>query len=237
MRATYILIGLAAFVSAADQSWETKPSHEWTKGDARQILADSPWARSVNASLTALETEAQRRLGGNMGLPHGIGFDGIADDRTRSDLPNALIDLVKPSRVTVTAGHVLRVLLRWESALPIRVAEMKAGEFELPTSEESGYRIAVYGIPAARVKGDPKSLGEPLKKLAVLRREGKKDATPMNVEVFQPEDGLAIVYLFSPAAEISRGDGKIEFRAQIGRIAITQAFDVKKMIFEGILQI
>jgi hypothetical protein len=36
--------------------------------------------------------------------------------------------------------------------------------------DNDGYSIAVYGIPGEYFKGDPKSLGDPLKKEAVLKR-------------------------------------------------------------------
>jgi len=65
----------------------------------------------------------------------------------------------------------------------VTLAELKAGEIDPPTLEGNGYKIAVYGIPATNTKGDPKSLGDPLKKNAVLRRDGKKDVKPLRVEV------------------------------------------------------
>src|ERR1035441_6472576 len=49
----------------------------------------------------------------------------------------------------------LTLRLRWESALPVRLAELKSHEIEPPTLEGDGYRIAVYGIPGAGFKGEP----------------------------------------------------------------------------------
>ena len=45
--------------------------------------------------------------------------------------------------------------LRWESALPIREAELKARETNAPAVDEDHYAIAVYGIPEhlAKAKG------------------------------------------------------------------------------------
>jgi hypothetical protein len=40
--------------------------------------------------------------------------------------------------------------------------------------EGDGYSIAVYGVPGGDFKGDPERLGEPLKNLAALKREGEK---------------------------------------------------------------
>jgi len=127
--------------------------------------------------------------------------------------------------------------LRWETALPVRLAELKSHELELPTLEGDGYRIAVYGVPGGVFKGDPKQLGEPLKKDAVLRRDGKKDVKPISAEVFQREDGLAIVYLFPLSAEITKKDLRIEFEARIGRVIVVQAFDLADMEFQGKIEL
>jgi hypothetical protein len=70
--------------------------------------------------------------------------------------------------------------LRWESALPVRLAELKSHEVEPLTMDGDGYRIAVYGIPRADVKGDPKELGKPLRNLAVLKRGSKRDVKPVS---------------------------------------------------------
>jgi hypothetical protein len=103
--------------------------------------------------------------------------------------------------------------------------------------EGDGYRIAVYGVPGSGFKGDPKQLGAPLKNLAALKREGKKDVKPIRVEVFQREDGIVVAYLFPLSAEISRKDQRIQFEAQIGRIVLAQEFVLSDMEFMGQLEL
>ena len=127
--------------------------------------------------------------------------------------------------------------MRWESALPVRLAEFKSHEIEPPTLEGDGYRIAVYGIPRADIKGEPEELGKPLKSLAALKREGKKDVRPVSVEVFQRDDGMVVVYLFPLSAEISKKDGQLQFVAQIGRIVVDQIFELSEMEFLGKLEL
>ncbi len=103
--------------------------------------------------------------------------------------------------------------------------------------QDDGYSIAVYGIPGGDFKGDPTKLGEPLKSLAALKREGKKDVRPIAVEVFLRENGVVVVYLFPLSAEIARKDGRIRFEAQIGRIVVAQDFDLLEMEFVGKLEL
>ena len=195
---------------AADPVWMTKPAADWTEEDASQVLARSPWARQVKATITRRLTEDELREGGQMGQPRGLGNEGV-DPK----------------------GNWPTLSLRWESSLPIRLAELKARDFDPPTLEGDGYGIAVYGIPGTHFSGDPEKLGAPLKAMAVLKREGKKDARPASVEVFQRENDVVVVYLFPLSTEIVKNDGTIRFEAQIGRIVVAHTFDLTEMNFQG----
>jgi hypothetical protein len=215
---------------AGDPSWKGKPIADWTEEDAQQVLTDSPWAKTVKANISRLQTEDERRAGGNMGQDHGVGFDGIDG---KGAIAKARANAFRAPGNTRPESQAVTLQLRWESALPIRAAELKANVIEPPTLAGEGYSLAVYRVPGANFKADPKTLGAPLKKTAVLRRDGKKDVTPSSVEVFQREDGLVVVYLFPLIAEINSRDGRIEFHAQIGRLALTQYFDAGEMQFQG----
>jgi hypothetical protein len=224
----------ALVLMASDASWRDKPIPGWTAQDAQQILTDSPWAKTTIANISRMQTEFERREGGNMGQATGVGYDGV-DQRTKKQQAAHFFG----SRVdgTPNASRPFTVQIRWESALPIRAAELKAGVLEPPTLAGDGYSIAVYGVPGGYFKDDPQKLGEPLKNEASLRREGKDDVKPSRVEVFQREDGLVVVYLFPLSAELTKKDGLIEFSARIGRLGVVQYFDAAEMQFQGKLLI
>jgi hypothetical protein len=231
-----ILCSVAALM-AADASWKTKPIANWTEDDARQILSNSPWAKVTVAGLSRIETEDERRAGGNMGQPHGVGYDGINNGKV--PLPNLQsIYGGRGGNVHRTGNATfVKVTLVWESAMPVRAAELKAHDIEPPTLAEEGYSIAVYGVPFAEVKGDPKKAGEPMKGLATLKREGKKDVKPSSVEVFQRENDVVVVYTFPPSAEITWKDLRVDFVAQIGRLNVAQFFSPEEMIFNSKLEL
>jgi len=94
------------------------------------------------------------------------------------------------------------------------------------TLPENGYWLAVYGVPSAHFDSNPKAAGDPLKKQAALKRDGKRDVRTSAVQVLQRDDGLVVVYLFPLSAEITKNDRRIEFDAQIGRVSIPQSFDL-----------
>jgi hypothetical protein len=230
----------AALLMAGDPAWKSKPGAEWTEEDARQVLAASPWSKTIKAVITRRLTEEELREAGQMGQPRGIGNDNVDAKGTGPKVSlNPFTGAGGDDRSIRSLPQPIALRLRWENALPVRLAELKVHEIEPSTSEGDGYRIAVYGlpVPGADVGKDLKQLAQPLKNLAALKREGKKDVRPVKVEVFERETGLVVVYLFPSAAEITNQDRRIQFEAQIGRIVIAQSFDLGQMEFQGKLEL
>jgi hypothetical protein len=232
------LVGGAAHLIAADPGWKSKPAEQWTAEDAKQVLDNSPWARQISAVITRRLTEDQLREAGQMGQPRTVGNVGVDPKGSGPKVsPNVFSGRGGDDRSPRSLPQSITLKLRWESALPIRLAELKSHEVEPPTLQGDGYSIAVYGVPGGDFKGDPTKLGEPLKSLAVLKREGKKDVRPIMVEVFLRENGVVVVYLFPLSAEISKKDARIRFEAQIGRIVLAQDFELSEMEFVGKLEL
>lgn len=237
-QSSWVLLMAAAPLTAGDPVWQTKPAAAWTEADARLVLTVSPWVKQVKATITRRLTEDELRTGGEMGQPQGVGYDNVDPKGSGPKVsPNVFTGAGGDDRSARSFARPIALTLRWESALPVRLAELKSHELDPPTLEGDGYRVAVYGIPNANIKGEPSQLGGPLKKTAVLKRDGKKDVKPVSVEVFPSADGLVVVYLFPASAEITKKDVRVEFDAQIGRIVLTQAFDLTAMEFMGRLEL
>ena len=164
----------ATLLIAADQIWESKPTSQWTEEDARHVLTNSPWAKPIKAVITRRLTEEQLREGGQMGQPRGIGNEGLDPKGSGPKIsPNILTGPGGGDRGPRSLPQSITLQLRWESALPVRLAELKLHEMGPSTFPDDGYSIAAYGIPGGSFKGDPKKLGDPLKEGALLRQEGK----------------------------------------------------------------
>jgi hypothetical protein len=235
VRSLSLILGGAALLLAADPDWKTTTIADWSEADAHQVLENSPWAKTVLAGIARRQTEDERREGGNMGQPTGVGYDGVQDRKI--PIKQALGNPFIPGKPLPSTAPTVQLLVRWESALPVRAAEFKAHEDPPPTLSDNGYTIAVYGVPASFAKGDPTSLGKPLKESAALKREGKKDVLPSRVEVFQLENSVVVTYLFPLSAEISKKDDVVEFSALIGRLQVSQHFLVAAMQFQGKLEL
>ena len=223
----------ALLLMAADPAWRTEAIQSWTAQDAKQVLTESPWAKTTQANINRLQTEDQRREGGNMGEEHGVGYDGLAKDRM--PIPKSIIGLFLHAPAPRPLPQIALQVL-WESAFPFRAAALKAG-VSIPTLGGEGYKIAVFGIPTTDVKGDPKTLGRLLNIQAFLRRDGRKDVRASRCEVFRKDGAMLAVYLFPLSAEITKKDGLVEFDARIGRIAVVQFFNVVEMEFQGKLEL
>jgi hypothetical protein len=214
-----------------DPSWKDKPIPQWDDQDAKQVLADSPWAKSVKLERLRYLSEFERRDSGNWeaGIPPGIGLSGAGligllavFDSNDEALAKALAQRFEPDPGKVT--------IRWESALPIHAAELKAGEPGLPTWQGNYYAIAVYDVaPPFRW-----NLANELKDIAFLKRDKKKDVKPSRVEIQRHDNGLVtVVYLFPRSAEITKKDANVRFVAQIGRMYMSQFFFPEEMEFQG----
>ncbi len=231
------LILAALQLMAEEPAWKSKPAAQWSEGDAKQVLTASPWAKQIRAVITRRLTEDQLREAGQMGQPGGVGNEGVDPKGSGPKVsPNVFAGRGGDDRSPRSLQQSITLRLRWESALPVRLAQLKSQEAGLPTVLSDGYSIAVYGVPG-NFKGDPKQLGDPLKNLAALKREGKKDVRPVSVEVFQRDEGVVVVYLFPLSAELTKKDQRIQFEAHIGRIVFVQTFELSEMEFMGKLEL
>ena len=226
-----LLLILPAVLFAADPSWKSKQPPEWNEADAKQLLADSPWGKTFAAVVLPDLTLTQRQSGGASGGGKGgglkalqgltlTGIGGVGGHSETSQKPN--------TEQVVT--------LRWESALPVRVAELKAGETSAPNWQDTEYAIGVYQVPGLQT--DDQSFRGELKKIAVLKRDGKKDIKPTRVEVIRQSSNRATVFYFFPRSDqITLGDKRVTFVAQIGRLYVARYFFMDEMQFQGKLEL
>jgi hypothetical protein len=221
-----LLLG-TALLMAADPSWMDKEVSQWTDQDAVQVLTRSPWVAAATVKLLPTRSEAQSREGGRMGGGQAAGLEALE--------PAILMGIGKASKGFASTVEKRKTLtVRWESAVPIRTAEHKAGE-DAPTWEGDYYAIAIYGVPGLE---DRRTLPVELTKRALLKRWGKKDVKPARVEVIPTDERVAtLVYLFPRTDQITKLDRQIWFTAQIGQLFLEHAFDAGEMQLHGKLEL
>jgi hypothetical protein len=222
-----LLFALSALVlAAADQDWKDKQFPEWTEDDAKEVMKDSPWAKTVVATIVKAPDGVHRSAGIGVRLP------GMGRPRDSSSHASQTNGDTSPS-----SSQPPTLTLRWESALPMQEAELKAHDPGAPALDDDHYAIAVYGIPRGILEDGSKETAEELKKQAIIKREGKKDTKPSSVEILLRENQPVVVYLFPKSADFNWRDHRIEFDAQVARLKFSQSFLTDEMRFHGTLEL
>ena len=221
---------------AADPSWMTKGIPDWTQKDAVDVLTNSPWVKKASTAVLAGLSPDQRRDSGDWNAQGG-GRDGVGFDPSLiGSAATLLTGINAPPRKKPPT--IPKIDVRWESALPVRSAEIKANESGAPELDGEDYAIAVYDVPLKVARVDMKGLPKVLKQAASLKIEGRKDIKPSRVSVIELGDDKAnIIYFFPRSAKLSLADKRIEFDAQITRVVIAQYFYTAEMVYQGKLEL
>jgi hypothetical protein len=132
---------------------------------------------------------------------------------------------------TNSAPPVLTI--RWESALPVRGAELKVHDSNSPIVDDDHYAIAVYGVPNRMVNDNSQNLEESTEEASGPEARWQEGHEPSSVDVLQREDGAVIVYLFPRSKEITKEDRRILLDAQIVRLKFGVDFYVEEMVYQG----
>ena len=150
-----LVIGFSALIlTAADQDWKGKPPADWTEAEAKQVLSDSPWAKAIAlAVLKSIYPEKDQAHGWRSKIGLGGSAHKSADTSGNSGSKG---EPPKPPPAPA-------LKLRWESALPVRLAERKVPDPAAPPADDDHYVMAVYGVPRSMVSGNLKEVSAILK--------------------------------------------------------------------------
>lgn len=196
------------------------------------MITGSPWVKTITPTVVVKTPEPDR---GRTGGRHRGGKDGPG--RSGSGSPAGDGQGNPPKDGASTPAKIPTLTIRWESAPPVREAELKNRETGAPTVDADHYALAIYGIPRSMIANDLKAQVNELKKHATLKRYAKKDLKPSSVEILLREDGPVILYLFPKSDKITWRDQSIQFDAQIANLKCSQSFDTSDMRFHGNVEV
>jgi hypothetical protein len=223
-----LFLSSSVLLIAGAPSWQTKPASQWDENDAKQVLRNSPWVKRATPTLLFQPSKDQLRAGGKMGGGKSVGIESL-------QLSSLLGGSQHHSNSTTKKQSYL--VLRWESATPVRTAESKLLDPNAPGWDGEYYAIAVYGVPIDAGRLDEAGQSSDLKKLGVLKRDGEKDLRAAKVEIAASGNGLAtVLYLFPRLTTIAE-QKRIEFAAQLGPIFVAQYFYPQEMQYQGKLEL
>ena len=152
------------------------------------------------------------------------------------------------------ATPTLKVLIRWQSAKPIKIASVRARmgaeadsspqAREFVDRQETEYVVAVImpgrgmpgqgrpGGPQGERKGAPEDADARIKESTWLSWKGHERLHPTSVTM--PREGQsAFIFHFPKEHPIELDDKDVEFAMQRGSLEIKKKFKLKDMVYEG----
>ncbi len=230
----------AVSLLAAD-FWQAKPFTDWNDKDVQKMLQSSPWAKPFSVALsTGNGSVAGRKAGNSSNSGAMSGPAGTADQGglgryagSREGGPDS-----NPG-----GGPTINLTVRWQSALPVREALVKAkyGN-EAATSPEAKkmleapiehYILAVGGVPKATLRGDAEELKKQMLGQGVLMIKGKDPIKPVDFMTENTGATAEVLFAFPKTAAITEDDKEVEFVVRIGDLSVRQKFRLKDMLVNG----
>lgn len=237
-----------ALCLAASVPWGKKSPEQWTKEDVQRILSNSPWAQSANAtfpdprkdetpeSVYSMPGAAQAGMAGSRGATDGRWDGGVGRNTGIGLMPT------------------LPVVVRWDSALPIRQALARQKAPLEVLGEPKNYIITVEGlVPADQYRrtgqlqtksssdgarenvNDPEHLLEGLMANSKLLIKGRIPLACQDAKV-DPETGA--VHLFFPKSfEIKPSDKEVTFTTRFGSLSVEKRFRLSDMNYNRKLEL
>jgi len=247
-------LAAAATLLAAD-AWQTKPFPQWTDKDVAKLVGSSPWAHEVRVTPGRVPSAAglPARHGGTMGDASNHGpMSADSGMRGAPDAGDPASHLERGGSDPLTEmGQTITVVVRWQSALPLRQAEVRAKYgSEAATSDQvkqqlaqdpNVYVVAVFGLPVSQA-GIEFTRREALAQ-TTLSAKGKDPLRPLRVDVTPGSVSatggrLADLYFTFPKnTPFAIADKEVDFSTTVDSTAVRSTFRLKDMMFGGSLSL
>jgi len=227
-RRTALLIGLASGFAPSrswayplKEFWNDKKPSEWTAGEIELLLNKSPWAKDATISY----------YGGQNG-PLSTTLPG-----ERSRAPRNASSGTSPSAMSPAAW---KAVIRWESALPIRLALKNNPS---PESEKFYILNMVGDVPSIGATPDEEASQraarfETLKQVTKLEHKG--DEILLSRVEAAPRNDFTLAgtrFYFSRGLALRPEDKQAIFSTKLGPIDVKCKFTLKEMTYHGNLEL
>lgn len=254
-RESLLLLGAAALPNTvfASDPWTAKKPAEWTEKELRNMLNDSPWAKSVSITIGASMPAdsgggggGRGRRGGGGGIPTQPSADSSASMGGSSMGANSGGRGISNDAPMAAPSIVYTV--RWMSARPMKLAlvysRMGAEAATSPQAkafvdkEDEFYVLNVSAPPRPgqaiqerRRQLSPQVEAE-IKEGTMLSWKGHEKVHPLVVQIAQTNT-FGFSFSFPKTHAIELDDKEVEFATKLGESVIRRKFKLKDMVYDG----
>ena len=232
-----------ALKAARREFWESKDPTDWSNEEKRILLGQSPWAREG-----IVRFDVERKRGGPTGTYEGVARPGGgvpgANPGAPPGAPTSVPIGERPPPVpsTDTGQSVqFRVLARWESAMPVRLA----GGPEMPEETARFYAIRLQGMPllpppkgsnGEKVPNPNEGLIEAIKQGSRIERGGKIAIPCSHLLTGSGDSATELLLFFARGANpITVGEKAVTLESRFGPFHLSIKFPLKEMMYKGAL--
>lgn len=245
MRSLALLLAVPVVLLCAD-FWKDKKPADWTEKESRKIMANSPWARSASPEMD---------MGGGMGRGTGMvdassggGFGGGGGGGEMGGGGGAGGGGGRGGRgggggLPADRPPMPTVIIRWDSAQPVREAVARLDMTDPLTAELKGrlsefYIITIAGYPIPEGQAaDMARLQRRLASGATLTCKNKEPIRAAAARLIPGEKKIDIQYIFPRTAPIAESDQEVRFQTRMGMMKLDSKFKLKDMLFDGRLSL
>lgn len=229
-----------ALGAARKDFWDSKDPATWSNDEKQVVLGQSPWAR---------EGFVQVELVNNRNKTPGYGNDGrpaVSPPPVRPGVPPEGVHSVPigeplPPVPDPDPNHPVqfRVLARWESAKPVRLA----GGPEVPELDGQFYVIRLRGLPLMPPpKAKPgeaapnpnEGMLEAIKEGSRLQRKGKPVIPCARLFAGSGDEATQVLLFFSRGTDpITLGDKLVTLESRFAQFHLSIKFPLIDMTYKG----
>lgn len=134
------------------------------------------------------------------------------------------------------------VIVRWQSALPLRQARGKYGKEaatspeaqKFLTDEPSIYVVGIAGLAGSIVSaGGRDQARQTIAERSALTVRGKEPLHPVGVDFVPSGSTVDVLIAFPRSTRITLADQELELASEIGRATVRYKFKLKDMVVRG----
>ena len=240
LQAATIWPAFHALAAARKEFWENKDAAEWSAEEKRILLGQSPWARE---GIVRFEVERKRATGPYEGVAGpGGNIPGPNPGATPGTIASVPIGEAPPPPPSTDTGQSVqfRVLARWESAKPIRLA----GGPELPDGTEGFYVIRLQGMPllppksggAEGVPNPNQSMLEAIQQNSRIERKDKIAIPCAHLLTGSGASATELLLFFARGADpIAVAEKAVTLESRFGPFHLSVKFPLRDMMYRGAL--